>query len=219
MPTELELADMFNVSRNTAREALKLLTATGLLTSVRGGTGGGTYVAIPDADDIAELLGDAIRLWFRAGDVTVHDVDEARRVLEEFSVTMAAQRHTPEDLLAIHRPVLASRDFDMDIAEWLGLDLEFHTAITRAAHNPILELAMTSVHLIRPVTNRIFVDRLDRRSVTEQHEQMYEAIATGDPVKSRAAFTAHIGYLDSVRSEVLRDLNADDVRISDITDQ
>ena len=113
----------------------------------------------------------------------------------------------------------ASRDFDMDIAEWLGLDLEFHTAITRAAHNPILELAMTSVHLIRPVTNRIFVDRLDRRSVTEQHEQMYEAIATGDPVKSRAAFTGHIGYLDSVRSEVLRDLNADDVRISDIPDQ
>ena len=219
LPTELELADMFNVSRNTAREALKLLTATGLLTSVRGGTGGGTYVAIPDSDDIAELLGDAIRLWFRAGDVTVHDVDEARRVLEEFSVTMAAQRHTPEDLVAIHRPVLASRDFDMDIAEWLGLDLEFHTAITRAAHNPILELAMTSVHLIRPVTNRIFVDRLDRRSVTEQHEQMYEAIAIGDPVKSRAAFTAHIGYLDSVRSEVLRDLNADDVRISDIPDQ
>lgn len=126
----------------------------------------------------------------------------------------------PEDLVAIHRPVLASRDFDMDIAEWLGLDLEFHTAITRAAHNPILELAMTSVHLIRPVTNRIFVDRLlDRRSGTEQHEQMYEAIATADPVKSRAAFTAHIGYLDSVRSEVLRDLNADDVRISDIPDQ
>ncbi|MFD9668030.1 FadR/GntR family transcriptional regulator [Rhodococcus sp. NPDC059968] len=216
LPTELDLADTFDVSRNTAREALKLLTATGLLTSVRGGVGGGTYVAVPDSDDIAELLGDAIRLWFRAGDVTVHDVDEARRVLEEFSVAMAAQRHTEEDLEAIRRPVLASRDFEMDIEEWLGLDLEFHTAITRAAHNPILELAMTSVHLIRPVTNRVFVDRLDRRLVMEQHEGMYQAIATGDPVKARDAFATHIGYLDSVRSEVLRDLNTDDVRISDI---
>ncbi|MFC0446966.1 FadR/GntR family transcriptional regulator [Rhodococcus jostii] len=216
LPTEMDLAETFDVSRNTAREALKLLSATGLLTSSRGGVGGGTYVAVPDSDEIAEVLGDAIRLWFRAGDVTVHDVDEARRVLEEFSVAMAAERHTDTDLDAIHGPVLAAHDFEMGIEDWLDLDLEFHTAITRAAHNPILELAMTSVHLIRPVTNRVFVDRLDRRTVMEQHEAMYQAIAGGDPDQARAAFATHIDYLDRVRQDVLRDLDTDDVRISDI---
>lgn len=215
LPSELELGETFDVSRATAREALKLLSATGLVQSSRG-SNGGTFVAVPDAETVAEQLSDSIRLWYRAGNVSLKDVDEARWVLEMHCVEMAAIRRTDEDLLAIARPVDASRDFEMDIVEWLDLDLEFHTAITKAAKNQILELSMKSVHLMRPATNTVFVELLDREKVTDQHEAIYLAIAAGDPAAGRAAFQAHIDYLDDVRREALADVSATEVIVSSL---
>jgi GntR family transcriptional repressor for pyruvate dehydrogenase complex len=213
LPTEQELADTFDVARATAREGLKLLSATGLVVSARG-SNGGTFVAVPDATEVAEQLSDSIQLWYRAGNVTVQDVDEARWVLEMHCVELAARRRTEEDLEAIKRPVDASRDFEMDIADWLDLDLIFHTAITKAAKNKILELAMTAVHLARPATNSVFVEFLDRRMVTDQHEAIYLAIAAGDPAAAQNAFQRHVGYLDETRREALHEQNAADVLVS-----
>ncbi|WP_158862037.1 FadR/GntR family transcriptional regulator [Leifsonia sp. AG29] len=213
LPTEQELADTFDVARATAREGLKLLSATGLVISARG-SNGGTFVAIPDAEEVAEQLSDAIQLWYRAGNVSLHDVDEARWVLEMQCVDLAARRRTDEDLSAISRPVEASRDLEMDIADWLDLDLEFHTAITKAAKNKILELAMTSVHLARPATNSVFVEYLDRESVTNQHEAIYLAIRDGDPDAARAAFQGHVSYLDQTRREALDQTDAADILVA-----
>ncbi|MGK3708814.1 FadR/GntR family transcriptional regulator [Arthrobacter sp. IK3] len=213
LPTEQELADAFDVARATAREGLKLLSATGLVVSSRG-SNGGTFVAVPDAEDVAAQLSDAIQLWYRAGNVSVHDVDEARRMLELQCVELAARRRTAEDLEAIRRPVEASRDMGLDMASWLDLDLLFHTAITKAAKNRILELAMTAVHLARPATNSVFVEHLDRRTVTDQHESIFHAIEAGDPQAAQAAFEKHAGYLGETRLAALKETSPADVLVA-----
>lgn len=215
LPSEQELADTFDVARATAREGLKLLSATGLVSSSRG-SNGGTFVSVPDADEVAQQLSDAIQLWYRAGNVSVHDVDEARWVLELHCVDLAARRRTPEDLAAIQRPVEASREFSMGIADWLDLDLEFHTAITKAAKNKILELAMTSVHLSRPATNSVFVEFLDRQVVSDQHEAIYLAIKDEDPDRAQAAFEAHVGYLDATRRHALAEQSSSEVLVASL---
>ncbi|WP_197060606.1 FadR/GntR family transcriptional regulator [Arthrobacter sp. L77] len=217
LPSEQELAAAFDVARSTAREGLKLLSATGMVTTSRG-SNGGTFVSLPDADEVAIQLGDAIRLWFRAGNVTVQDVDEARAILELQCVDLAARRRTTEDLEAILRPVERSRDYSMDIADWLDLDLEFHTAICRAAKNKILELAMTAVHLSRPATNSVFVDQLDRSTVTEQHYALYQAIEAGDPDAAARAFTAHVDYLAHVRLTALNDRSPSSITVASLPD-
>ena len=213
LPTEQELADTFDVSRSTSREGLKLLSATGLVTSSRG-TNGGNFVAVPDAEMIAEQLSDSIRLWFRSGNVSLLEVDEARWVLEMHCVDLAARRRTDDDLAAMKKAVDESRDLNMDIADWLDLDLEFHTAISRAARNQILELAMMSVHLSRPATNTIFVDLLDRRSIMAQHQAIFEAIVEGDPEKAKDAFQSHIDGLNATRRQALEKMNASDVPVA-----
>lgn len=215
LPTEQELGETFDVARATAREALKLLSATGLVTSTRGGAGG-TYVTVPDSADVAEQLSDAIRLWYRVGNVSVADVDEARWVLETHIVDLAAQRRSDDDLESIRRPVEAARDFEMDIADWLDLDLEFHSAVTRAAKNKILELAMSAVHQSRPATNTVFVEFLDREVVMKQHEAIYLAIAASDPQAAMAALHSHVGYLDTVRREALNDSKGEDVVVASL---
>ncbi|WP_052510661.1 FadR/GntR family transcriptional regulator [Crystallibacter crystallopoietes] len=167
---------------------------------------------------MALQLSDAIQLWFRAGNVTVQDVDEARAMLELQCVSLAARRRTDEDLKAILRPVERSRDYSMDIADWLDLDLEFHTTICRAAKNKILELAMTAVHLSRPATNSVFVHELDRSRVTEQHQAIYEAIAASNPDAAAAAFTDHVDYLAHVRLTALESRNPSSITVASLPD-
>lgn len=217
LPSEQELAGAFDVARATAREGLKLLSATGMVTTSRG-SNGGTFVSLPDADEVALQLSDAIQLWFRAGNVTVQDVDEARAMLERQCVDLAARRRTNEDLEAILRPVEESRDYSMDIADWLDLDLEFHTAICRAAKNKILELAMTAVHLSRPATNSVFVHQLDRPTVTEQHYAIYQAIKAGDSSAAAQAFNAHVDYLAQVRLTALENRSPSSITVASLPD-
>lgn len=213
LPPEQELADSFAVSRATAREALKLLSASGLVTTLRGGQGG-TFVTLPDADAVAEQLADSIRLWYRAGNVTVHNVDEARDVLETITVELAAQRRTADDIAAISAAVDAASDPQLTMDAWLDCDLAFHTAISRATGNPILELAMMSVHLSRPATNTVFVDLLSREKVLYQHRTIRDSIVAGSPERARAALHAHVSYLDEVRTEALTALAVDDVVVA-----
>jgi len=215
LPTEQEFADTFDVSRATAREALKLLSATGLVATSRG-SNGGTYVTAPNAGDVAAQLSDAIQIWYRAGNVSLRDVDEARWVLEMHCVDLAARRRTDDDLTRMLDPIERSRDATMDMADWLDLDLDFHTAVTKAAKNPILELAMTSVHLARPATNTVFVGLLDRDLVCDQHFDIYAAIRDGDPDRAQEAFKAHVTYLDQTRREALADADASEVLVASL---
>lgn len=217
LPTEQELADTFDVARATAREGLKLISSTGLVVSMRG-SNGGTYVAVPAAEEVAEQLSDAIQLWYRAGNVTVHDVDEARWVLEMQCVDLAARRRTDADLEAIRCPVEASRDLGISMASWLDLALLFHSAITKAAKNMILELAMTAVHQARPATSTVFVEFLDRQAVTDQHEAIYLAIAAGDAPGAQEPFRRHVSYLGETRREALAETDAADVLLAALPD-
>lgn len=155
-------------------------------------------------------------LWYRAGDVTIHDVDEARWVLEMHCVDLAARRRTDADLAAIRAPIEAAKDDRLDIADWLDLDVEFHSAITRAAKNSILQLAMMAVHLSRPATNTVHLKYLDRSAVVGQHEAIYDGIARSDPEEAVRAFQGHIDYLDAARLKGLAEMGAQDVPIAQL---
>lgn len=96
LPTELESAANYGVSRGTVREAMRMLSATNLVATTRGAVGG-TFVAVPQPEAVAQQVGDAIALWFRAGNVSLADVDHARDVVERECVRLAAVQRTNPD--------------------------------------------------------------------------------------------------------------------------
>src|SRR5437764_15085885 len=55
LPGEAELAREFGVSRGTVREALRLLAAQDLIRTAKG-AGGGSFVTLPTADHVSEVL-------------------------------------------------------------------------------------------------------------------------------------------------------------------
>lgn len=215
LPSEHQLAHDFGVSRGTVREAIRTLAASNLVTSSRG-AGGGTFVTTPQAGELAEQIGEQIVLWFRAGNISLGEVHHARHVLETECVRLAAVNRTEDDLSAIRQPVEVSRDPALGEDEWLATDVDFHTAVSKAAKNSILELAMTAVHLVRPRTNRLLLKELERNLIADQHWAIYEAIRDRDPAAAAGAFEEHFTYLNEKQERALADTDAETVPVLDI---
>lgn len=197
LPSEQELAVDYDVSRATIRETMKLLTNAQLVRPTRGAQGG-TFVRLPDSDKVAAELGETIALWFNAGSATIAEVTQARAWIERGCVILAAQHRTDADLDAIRTTVEAMERPYGEIDTMLELDIEFHVAVSKAAHNAVLELAMNAVHLVRPHTNTFFADLLNPEQIAAQHRAIYEAIRDADTDAASARLNQHLHYLDMV---------------------
>jgi DNA-binding FadR family transcriptional regulator len=176
LPIEPELMKNFGVGRSTIREAIKILTNSGLL---RVQQGVGTFVEQVSAN--REPMDQRLK---RAN---VKDLDEVRQLLEIKIAEKAALNRTEKDIEAMKAHLA-----DRRVAAQAGLleacvdaDINFHVAIAEASKNEILAdlYKSASVHLknwfmqIYPDTN-IFIE------TTAIHEQLYKAIIAGDSKKA-----------------------------------
>jgi GntR family transcriptional repressor for pyruvate dehydrogenase complex len=218
LPSEADLAAEYSVSRGTIRETMKLLSAAGLVESTRGASGG-TFVRVPEPGIAAAHMGDAISLWFNAGSTSLAEVDAARAWIERGCVQMAARNRSLSDLEAIRATVEAMEAPGLEIDDMLEIDIDFHVAISRAARNAVLEIAMTAIHLVRPYTNTMLVPLLTVETIAAQHRAIYEAIAAGDVDAADAAFTAHMSHLGDVRDRALADRPPENVRIEALSSE
>ena len=216
LPSETELASEFAVSRGTIRETMKLLSAQQLVEATRGAAGG-TFVRLPEPDDVAAAMGDTIALWFNAGSTSVAEVNAAREWIERGCTIMAATQRTEEDLASIREAVVAMEAPGIEMDEMLEFDIDFHVAISRAAHNAVLELAMNAIHIVRPYTNTMMVPLLSIEKIAGQHRAIYEAIAERDEERARTAFDVHAAHLEELRQRALADRRADEVPVSELT--
>ncbi|MEU7810907.1 hypothetical protein [Pseudonocardia sp. NPDC049154] len=80
------------VSRNTMREAVRMLEISGLVT-IKKGAAGGAFVTSPDSAAIALRLADTMHLT----EFSLADLSEARLWVESIAVRVACQRMTEED--------------------------------------------------------------------------------------------------------------------------
>src|ERR671933_2144052 len=96
LPPERELAEQFNVSRVTVRDALRALEAMGLI-EVRVGARGGAFVTAPTGSVVAQTMSDMMMM----SAITPEDVVEARLIVELGTVTLACARADEDDLRAL----------------------------------------------------------------------------------------------------------------------
>jgi DNA-binding FadR family transcriptional regulator len=212
LPSEQEMAAEFGVSRAAVREAIKLLTASQLLESTRGARGG-TFIALPKRAVLAESVAEAMALWFQHGNISLSEVQEARAGIERLCVRFAAERRTEDDLEAMRTAIDLGRDPALDQSRFSELDLAFHSAISTASANKILELAMAPIHMVRAQTNRLVLPALDRERVLSQHVAIYAAIRDQDPDRAEEALAEHVGALAEASHTVLGEREVPAVRV------
>ena len=191
LPTEMELCDLFDVSRTSVREALSALSLTGILEIHQGG---GIYVQRASSNAIIEPLS----FIFLMERDQLQNLLEVRKALEVEAAGLAASRRTPENLEALAAII---EEMEQDLPECTisdTLDQKFHIELVRATQNPLLERIMntmqdTLVHafkLLRALW--LSVDPEGAASLIEEHRVIYQTVAAGDSAKARQLMKNHL---------------------------
>jgi GntR family transcriptional repressor for pyruvate dehydrogenase complex len=168
------------------REALKLLTLSGLLEARRGS---GTYVRENYVNFVANQMEWPTLL--KARDVDL--IFEVREALELQTARLAAERATPEEVeaIAVYRRLLDLEG--RDVERETEIDLEFHRAIAVAAHNGILLQLMNSLeNLLREYITLSNAVTDNVKSTVAEHDAVYEAIQAKDPDAAARAMASHL---------------------------
>lgn len=195
LPTEPELAERFEVSRPTVREALKRLAAQNLIRSRRG-PAGGTFVNRPSVADAGRALTESATLLVSLGEFTLADIAEARDALERSCARLAATRRAPEHLGRMADEVRRQRDPGLSGEDFCASDVRFHRALVDAAGNPVLGFVMGAViEALQPASNMV-IDRFrDRVVAADQHQRLLDALSRGDADAAEAAVGAMMATL------------------------
>lgn len=193
MPSERKLAETLGVGRSIVRQSLKSLTVLGLI-EVRQGDG--TYLKRTNSP----LLPLAIEWGLLLGAKRATDLVEARTHLEVLLAGLAAERRDEATLEAMRRQIeVMERSAGTD--EYIAADIAFHQLITLAAGNESLTQIMTSIRTLLQVwISRVVHSPGTGPATTREHVAVFEALASGDPARARAAMAEHMaGAADRLR--------------------
>ncbi len=189
---EREMADRFQVSRQSVREALNRAKLLGLI-EVRPGDG--TFVRSLVPGSLVEPL--SVMLQRETGRVL--EFLQVRKVLEGWCAAETARRARPADL----RKLASCLKRMARISKGGGLlgkpDVEFHIAIAEATHNTVMAHIVNSLRAMFQAVLRVrFVTRDPGRTqlLVGQHERILEAIRRRDPAGATGAMVAHLEFIE-----------------------
>ena len=189
LPQEHQLIERLEVSKGTAREALKVMETQGLIRT-RTGPGGGAFITEVSADHASALL--ANHFFFK--DVSIAHIYELRIALEPQLVQELAPKITEAQVAELRGVMSAYTEPPTSIEEERRqrvAELEFHAVLSRYSQNPVLGFFCGFlVRLLKDlaVCKRIYDEpnpELRERGVSYQ-EQLIEAFEMQDADAARA---------------------------------
>lgn len=183
-PTEAELAKEHSISRSVTREAVKMLTAKGLLSArPRQGT-----VIQPSTS--WNLFDPDVLRWIlerKASVDLLRHFSQLRIGIEPEAAALAAGLAEADDLKAIHAGLARMEAAEQGQDDALDSDIAFHVAILRGSRNPFF-MQFRDVVATALRTSIRFTNRMKGRTASlDDHAAVYDAILKGDADNARAA--------------------------------
>ena len=183
-PTEAELATRHNVSRSVTREAVKMLTAKGLLTArPRKGTSvqPSSSWNLFDTDVLRWLLERKFSLEL------LRQFSELRIAIEPEAAALAAREGSADAVAAIAAGYSRMEAAEAGEDDALDSDIAFHIAVLEACGNPFYrqfrDLVATALRTSIRFTNRF----KGRTASLPAHHAVLAAVQAGDPAAARRA--------------------------------
>jgi DNA-binding FadR family transcriptional regulator len=194
LPSELALIDQLRVSRDTLREALRILESQSLL-EIRRGRNGGAVVREPGLDAVSRYV--ALLLQLRG--TTLGDLEEARSVLEPPAAQLVAERAEAaltDRLVVLHEAERAAID---DPLAFVTAVAAFDQAVTELSGNRTLAV-VTGV--FRDIyAGHAYSASGDRgraaaarfaKQVVKSHSSFLDAVRRGDASSAKQAWVDYL---------------------------
>jgi len=185
LPPERQLAEQFQVSRASVREALRSLELLGI---VETRAGGGTFVRQAQPDDLARPLQSLITRGH-----TLTDVIDVRGLVEPAVAERAAQNITKEEIAEL-RQIIAAQERKVAAGEpYVEEDTRFHEVIGTAARNELLVTVLGVIwDVLRASREEWLLTEKRAHGSIEAHRRILAALEQHDPTAARTAAADHI---------------------------
>ncbi len=187
IPSENELANQFQVSRVTIRQALQKLNTLGLLETKLGE---GSFVKTLD---IGSSMNALIPTFF-LGDRASFQVFEFREIMETQCARLAATRAEQEDIenLTILLEQMVEAKEKGDLKEFARVDLDFHFKIAQLTQNELIIKANSILKDILQTSMVEVIDKMGYENGLYYHRKILDAIIQRDGDKAMLAMQEHI---------------------------
>lgn len=181
LPPERELAEIFDVSRPTIREAIIALEVRG---RVEVKVSSGVYVLDKQPQKSV------------AQNISAFELTQARALVEGEAAALAAISITEEELDELHQTLIAMESDDAPEKA----DREFHSIIAKATRNKAIMMSIDHFWELRQTQQQIIsayesVCSSSSQDRMEEHKRIFTALQKHDSQKARAAMHAHFNRL------------------------
>ena len=187
LPTEAELCLRHGASRTAVREAMKMLSAKGLV-AARPRLGG----SVRERHHWSLLDPDVLR-WMRDAPADVGLLLELAHLRLAIEPEAAASAARVQDRAALTRMAAALAEMEGDPVEALEADIAFHAELLRASGNrffaSLAGMVESALSMSIPVTNAA---KQVAKADVEAHRVVFLAIRDGDSEAASAYARAHI---------------------------
>ncbi|NNF67518.1 MAG: FadR family transcriptional regulator, partial [Gammaproteobacteria bacterium] len=204
LPGERDLAERFDVSRVTIREAEIALQALGY---IRIKTGSGVYVLDP-----SDKKGNGMP------SVSAFELTEARLLFESEAAALAAQNIGDSDLQVLDDLIERMSSTDpADEEDSQQADREFHLAIAAASGNAAVQYIVETLWKMRSEISAIrevhaaICSTENAEDRGSEHADVLDALRNRDPVAARNAMHSHFrrllgSMIDVTEEQALQEL-------------
>lgn len=183
LPSEEQLCKKFSVSRISVREAIKMLSALGVVAIKRGN---GTYIS----KGVNPSIFNSLLFQLILQDKNSEELAELRTMLESGILEVLMKKITKEDIEGIEESIENfeeeySREI-LDIERLTSCDLDFHLKVAKSTHNSlIIGIAETVFQLYVSSFSKILYKRSSIKESLKKHQMILEGIKNKDVVKTR----------------------------------
>lgn len=188
LPSERRMVELLGVSRNSLREAARILETMGILRVVPGR---GTWVR-------EEVVGGGlvpVEGWLPANSRDVMELLEMRETLEVKAAALAAERGSEEarGRVRVSMARLADAIGAADRELVIAADTEFHRAVATASGNRILAETLDGLTPLCEETRRALLDLPGRlRRMVAEHQAVCDAVVNRRPEDAAHAMYTHV---------------------------
>jgi DNA-binding FadR family transcriptional regulator len=204
-PNEAELCKLLGISRSILREAVKVLADKGMVTvRPRSGTR-----SRPRSD--WNQLDPDILAWqtqINPDPRFLRDLCEVRLAIEPIAAGFAALRASQDEIALIRQcltrrlEIVAAQDLEAAVEA----DLQYHTAVVAASHNPLFQQLNQTIHA--PFRAALSYTLLLPASVSlelEEYRKLTDAIEQRNPLAARRSSEEIVGFAMLAVEQVIRD--------------
>lgn len=199
LPTETELAELFGASRTVLREAVKMLTAKGLVDArPRRGT-----VVKPEIE--WNLADPDILSWLlhRRGVLPlIQEFADVRLAIEPAAAALAAANAKPAEIAEMKDAIDRMRESVLGGADPLVADIDFHVAILKGSGNRFFWSLRFMISVALRFSIRVTdPPQKDKHGNVEDHNRVLEAIEAGDAAQAESLMRALLSEAKSLLAD------------------